>query len=214
MAAAGALGTRFRGWPVFGALFLFSVACVAAALLAYGTGEAGIRAVIRATARIAVVFFCTAFATSSVAALWPGPRTRWLLLNRRYLGVSFAAVHFLHLLAIIALGRASAEFRTEVDAVTVIGGGLAYVFIAAMTLTSFDRTALWLGRRAWTILHKTGAYYVWLLFLQSYAPRALQSPAYVPVTTLLLLALGLRWAARRSAGDLADRPARLESIRR
>ena len=128
--------------------------------------------------------------------------SRWLLRNRRYLGVSFAVSHVIHLLAIIALTRAAADF--SINAVTLVGGGLAYVFLAAMTATSFDRTAAWLGPWAWRRLHITGMYYNWFIFAQSYAPRAAQSLAYVPVAFICFAAIGLRVyahrASRRSVG--------------
>jgi sulfoxide reductase heme-binding subunit YedZ len=80
--------------------------------------------------------------------------------------------------------------------ITWIGGGLAYVFIAAMTATSFDRTAQMIGPRAWKILHTVGSYYIWLIFANSYIGRALAMPEYIPAAAILVLALGLRIAAR------------------
>lgn len=40
------------------------------------------------------------------------------------------------------------ELAQRVNIITWVGGGLAYVFIAAMTATSFDRTAALIGPRA------------------------------------------------------------------
>jgi len=77
---------------------------------------------------------------------------------------------------------------------TLIGGGLAYVFIATMTATSFDRSAAWLGARAWRRLHTVGMYYIWFIFFISYAPRAITSAVYLPFPVVQLGALGLRLA--------------------
>lgn len=189
------------GWPIVGWSALIVAGLSTAALVTAGDGEAGWRAVIRLTARTSFVLFTAAFVASSLRALWPAPSTRWLLANRRYVGVSFAASHAVHLLAIVALTRVTPDFRP--DPATLVGGGLAYVFLAAMTATSFDRTAAWLGPRRWRLLHKSGMYYCWFIFFISYVPRALLAstradPAlYAPFVAALLGSLVLRAAARR-----------------
>ena len=197
----GAMRARWRfsgGWGLFGAAALGLTAMCLALLAAYGAGEAGVRVVIRATARTSLVLFLGAFTASSLRRLWPSPATRWLRRNRRYLGVSFAYSHLLHLLAIVALLRV-ADSPPQIGASTLVGGGIAYAFIAAMTATSFDRTARWLGPLAWRRLHLAGGYYIWLIFSLSYLPRALQSTAYAPLAALLLAALALRVLARLQA---------------
>ena len=104
-----------------------------------------------------MTLFLLAFTASALWQFWPNAWTRWQRQNRRYLGVSFAVSHAIHLAAILMLGQvAPAELAREADIVTVIFGGLAYLFIAAMTLTSFDRTAAAIGPRAWKILHTVG----------------------------------------------------------
>lgn len=190
-------GPRLAGWPIVGwSSLVIGTACVLL-LVHSGADAQGWRAVIRLTAKTSLVLFTAAFVASSVRVLWPMPLTRWLLANRRYLGVSFAASHTMHLIGIVALLRVEPEFT--IDRPTLIGGGLAYVFLAAMTATSFDRSAAWLGPRRWRLLHRTGMYYLWLIFFISYAPRtALESVAYLPFVVVLLGALAVRVAARRS----------------
>ena len=189
--------SRLSGWPLVGWCALLLVALFAGHLLVLGTSEAGIRAVVRRSAQTSLGLFCAAFMASSLAQLTSHPAARWLSRNRRYVGVSFAVSHTAHLMALIALARASEAFVAALTPVTLIGGGAAYLFIAAMVATSFDRSAAWLGTRRWQRLHRAGMYYLWLLFVGSYLPRALVSPAYVPASVLLLAALGVRIAARR-----------------
>ncbi|MFI5500572.1 hypothetical protein ACIA5E_16060 [Nocardia asteroides] len=50
-----------------------------------------------------------AFVATSVLALWPGEPARWLARNRRYLGLSFAMSHGVHLAAIVTLARTDPE---------------------------------------------------------------------------------------------------------
>jgi sulfoxide reductase heme-binding subunit YedZ len=184
-------GPRIVAWATVVLIILTAVL-----VAAYGTGEAGIRVMIRSTARTSVLLFTAAFTASSAAQLWPRPFTRWLLRNRRYLGLSFAVSHAAHLLFIID-AAVLARFL-EVNRVALIGGGLGYVFIAAMAATSFDGAVTWLGRRRWQRLHTVGAYYIWIIFVQSYVPRALiESVAYVPSALLLIGALVVRVMARK-----------------
>jgi hypothetical protein len=173
---------------------------MAAAILALaGSGEEGMRMVVRATARTSVVLFGLAFATSSLKRLWPSDATRWLLANRRYVGVSFATSHAAHLLAL--LGLADWSFATLVATSNWTGlilGGLGYVFIAAMTATSFDRTAAWLGPRRWQRLHTAGGWYLWFIFFASFAPRVGASLASALPTLWMLAVLAVRVRARRA----------------
>jgi hypothetical protein len=184
------------------ALFALLLVAMSWLILAQaGTGEAGLRMWVRATARTSLVLFGAAFTASSLRSLWRTPATGWLLRQRRYLGLSFAFSHGLHLLAIIALGLVLGD-AFEIDAVTLIFGGGAYVMIALMAATSSDRAYAWLGRRRWHLLHKVGVYWIWIIFANSYTARAVMAVAngteplaYVPVALFIWTLLGLRIAA-------------------
>lgn len=183
-----------NGWPVFGWAALAVLAVVGAILGLVGTDEAGLRMAIRATARTSVVLFALAFAASALRRRWPRPATRWLVRNRRQLGVGFAFSHLVHLVAIVALaGWTWHGFLAATPPITLVFGGLAYVFIALMTLTSFDRTAAWLGPRRWRLVHTIGAYYVWIVFAQNFLVMAFLSPFYWPYAGLLTGAMLVRW---------------------
>jgi methionine sulfoxide reductase heme-binding subunit len=185
-----------RGWPIVGVAASIIVATVAALWLATPDAVAALRASIRVTARFSVTLFLLAFTASALWRFCPNAWTRWLRQQRRYIGVSFAVSHFIHLIAILTLRAVAPAELADVPTVTWVFGGLAYVFIAAMAATSFDRTAQALDPRAWTMLHTAGSYYVWLIFANSYFSRALMMPEYIPIAVLLGVALGLRIAAR------------------
>ncbi len=51
-------------------------------------------------------------------------------------------------------------------------GSFGYVLLVLMTITSFDRTATWLGRKAWSRLHTTGMYVFWVIFATRATPVA------------------------------------------
>lgn len=171
---------------------------MAAALLAIGVDLIdGTRLVIRWTARTSVLLFLAAFTASALLRLAPGSYTRWQARNRRYLGLSFAVSHTIHLAAIVALASQDQMlFWQLTNYGTLVSGGLAYAFIFAMALTSFDRTAAMIGQRAWRWLHSAGAWYIWMSFAFTFGKRAVMNVDYLPAMALIFAALGIRILAR------------------
>lgn len=192
--------SRLSGVRLTGAIAAGLSALFLAELALFGTGEDGIRAVVRLSAQTSVVLFCAAFGASALRQTLRAPISTWLVRERRYVGLSFAYSHACHLLALLALGQVSQEFVDSLNAVTLGGGGMAYVFLTLMAATSNDRAVKALGVRNWGRLHTVGGYYIWIIFFQSYAPRAINvSPVYLLPTLLLLATLVLRIKAWRQA---------------
>lgn len=205
--------SALNGWPIVGWTAVLVALMCAAILAVGGTDEAGIRMVIRATARTSVVLFTLAFVASALRRVWPSSLTRWMLRNRRQLGVSFAVSHYAHLIALFALGGWSAAgLYASAGPVLVIFGGIAYVFLTLMVITSFDRTAVWLGPTAWRRLHTTGAYYIWFIFALSYVPRAFESALFWPFALLVIAALALRLAAPSLARRSRSTETRVQAV--
>jgi DMSO/TMAO reductase YedYZ heme-binding membrane subunit len=198
-----------NGWPLVGWATLAVGAIVGAVLAWAGTGEAGLRMAIRATARTSIAFFVLAFTASAVLRRWPGPAGRWLIGNRRALGLAFAASQLVHLVLILALvGWTIDGLVAEAGAAALVLGGIGYVFVIVMAATSSDAAVRLLGARAWRRLHVTGLWYLWIVFFASFVPRAFTTPAYVPVAVLLVAALWLRLATpARRAADATSRAA-------
>ncbi|MGY3391221.1 DMSO/TMAO reductase YedYZ heme-binding membrane subunit [Bradyrhizobium sp. USDA 3311] len=156
----------------------------------------GVRMVIRFTARSSLMLFCLAFGAAALARLWLNAWTRWQRRNRRYLGLSFAASHAIHAVAIVAFANMDpADFAEATSAASYIFGGIGYAFIIAMSATSFDRTAALLGPRAWRALHLTGGYYLWLQFMVSFGKRVPAMPLYAAFLLPLLAVIALRLIA-------------------
>ncbi len=161
--------------------------------LSGGWSEEGLLAGSRITARWAFAWFIVAWSASSVARLWPGGWRAVLLRRRRAVGLGFAAGHFVHagfFIAAMAMG-------TERSLVTIVGGGLGYAFIAAMTVTSNDASVRAMGPKAWKLLHQVGGWYVLVIFLNSYLGRLLGEKPLVGLygVGLIALAIALRIAA-------------------
>lgn len=171
-----------KRWWLTGWAALVLSAMAASIVTVLGVTPRGMQALLRATARTSLVLFLVVFAASPARIAWPGAASRWLLDNRRYVGVSFAVSHAIHLAAII--GLAVVARRGPAWPVAVLGS-VGYLFIAAMTATSFDRTAVWLGAWRWKRLHTAGLYYLWVIFTVSF----LGSSAHEPVAAAAVAAL-------------------------
>ena len=155
-----------------------------------------LRLVIRTTARTSLVLFAMAFSASASAMLFPNAWTVWQCRNRRCLGLSFAASHFIHLVALIALARVDNDlFWKLTNPANIILAGAAYVLLAAMTATSFDGAVAWLGGRRWRLLHLVGGWYIWITFAVAIGKRLPQGPIYWVMILVLLAAGAMRLLA-------------------
>jgi sulfoxide reductase heme-binding subunit YedZ len=195
----------FEGWRLFALLGLTLTAlCIWIASMRQFDVD-GVRMVIRFTARTSLLFFCLAFSAAALARLWPNGWTRWQRRNRRYLGVTFAASHGLHAIAIGCYAVMDpAGYAAATSAASYIFGGLGYAFIIAMAATSFDRTAQAIGPRAWRTLHLTGGYYLLFQFTVSFGKRIPDMPLYALFLIPLAIVFALRMISMAQKG--ARRP--------
>ncbi len=188
--------TWFAGWRLFALLSLTLLGLSIWIAGMRGFEVDGVRMVIRFTARTSLLLFCLAFSAAALALLWPNGATRWLRRNRRYLGVSFAASHGIHLVAIaIFAAMDPAGYAAATSIASYIFGGIGYALIIAMTVTSFDRTAAALGARAWHRLHLVGGYYLLFQFMVSFGKRIPDMPLYALFLIPLVAVFALRMVA-------------------
>jgi sulfoxide reductase heme-binding subunit YedZ len=186
----------FEGWRLFAVLTLTLIGlCLWIAGMRQFEVD-GVRMVVRFTARTSLLLFCLAFSAAALALLYPNAWTRWLRRNRRALGVSFAASHGLHAIAIVAFAAMDpAGFAAVTNLASYAFGGIGYAFIIAMTATSFDLTAAAIGPRAWRMLHLAGGYYLLLQFMVAFGKRIPDMPAYGLFLMPLFAVLALRLIA-------------------
>jgi hypothetical protein len=192
-----------KGWRIVLVAALAQLAVFGGVVAAYGTDEEGVRTLVRATARVSFLFFLPVYLASSARRLWPSPATRWLLANRRYLGVSFFVAHALHLDSIWMLSLLLGD-SFAMDAQSLYGGGLAYVFAFAMAATSSNRAVAWLGPRRWSALHRAGIHYIWFIWAFTWLPTSFASPLYALFSAVTLGAAGVRFAAWRARAAKAQ----------
>jgi DMSO/TMAO reductase YedYZ heme-binding membrane subunit len=156
----------FNDWP----LFYMIVAANSLAVIGYTftqdlTVPLGLSEMIQCTVRVSVPLLFVAFAASSMPRLVPGPFRKWLLRNRRYFGLGFAAGFAWQMVFILWLAIGHPEYYAEevfsgVSDFIIYRLG-PYLFLVAMTITSFFPVRKKMNRKAWHALHWTGIYYLW-----------------------------------------------------
>jgi len=193
----------FEGWRLVGLIAAVILIASLALVVLNGADVAAVRLAIRNTARSSLALFLLAFSAASQHRLWRSRWSAWQLRNRRYLGVGFAVSHAIHAVLITAFAlMAPAEFHEATNPAALTFGGTTYLFIIALTATSFDASAAWLGARSWRWLHLIGSHVIWLNFLVSEARRAPQDPRYwgfvAPVLAVMALRLLVAFATRET----------------
>jgi sulfoxide reductase heme-binding subunit YedZ len=190
----------FEGWRLFAVLALILVALSVWIAGMRQFEVDGVRMVIRFTARTSLLFFCLAFSAAALARLWPNGWTRWQRRNRRYLGVTFAASHGIHAVAIAAFAVMDpAGYAAATSITSYIFGGIGYLVIIAMAATSFDRSAKALGATAWRRLHLIGGYYLLFQFTVSFGKRIPEMPPYALFLIPLVAVFALRMISMAAA---------------
>lgn len=156
------------------------------------------RSLIRLTARTSLVVFLLAYTASALYQRWPSAVTAWLRARRQQWGLLLLTSHGIHLCGIVAFWWLAPDVFTQlVPVVNLYTGGLAYVFLIAMGLTSHPLIRRWVGQPMWNNLHTWGMHYLLLSFLMANGKRISLGNAYAIPVVALLLAVGLRVVARR-----------------
>lgn len=193
MRAAGCCGARFLTSNLKNLAVLSGVLLPASiALIAYlqfaGVGDDNLIALLRLTARTSFLIYLLIFVARPLRQLTNNAWSRWLLRERRSFGIAFAAMHTVHL-GLIAY-RYSTVPGLQYEFSSGIFGGTAYALIYLMLITSFDAPARAIGPKNWRRLHKTGLYFVGLIFVATLLPEPGQPFFTVERAWFLLLTAG------------------------
>ena len=178
------------------------VTCLIVVGLLFNFGLAGwnapaIHQAIDATGRSSLILFAIAFTSSSLESLWPSSLLRWTLRNRRWIGLSFASSHFIHLGLIVSMTVLILDpFVSQQSMAQWVFGGLAYGFVFLMALTSTDQAQHWMGMKNWKRLHFVGSHWIWVLFLLTYVKHVKEGPLgfYLPFLVFTLALIPIRYA--------------------
>ena len=123
----------------------------------------GVSSMIQLSVRCAVPWVFLAFAASSMQKVFPGEFSRWLLRNRKYFGLVFAATmawqgFFILWMVLVHTDYYVNEVYVMRDA---IEGTIGYAFLLAMTVTTFQVVRKRMRAQHWRLLHLSGIYFLW-----------------------------------------------------
>lgn len=152
-------------WSLFSLIAgAVSIVVVTAMLRTDLSSGEGVSSMIQMAVRCAIPLLYVAFAASSIRMLFPGPFGLWLLRNRKYIGLSFAAAMAWQLLFIVWLTGVHTDYYLKEVYVLrdAIEGVIGYSFLIAMTITSFKFGRKHLSPKQWKLLHKIGIYSLWI----------------------------------------------------
>ena len=158
-----------------------------------GFTEEGIRLIIRWSAKISVTSFCIAFVASGFHRWIQNSFSFWVLMNRKYFGISFAILHLIHLAALGFLQYYFHPVFERAATTSLLAGGMAYLFLILMLLTSFKRFSKLLSKKQWVLLHTIGGYWIWGIFFSSYFKGVMRVEYWdLPFLILLITVFSIR----------------------
>lgn len=161
-----------------------------------------VSSMIQLSVRCAVPWLYLAFAASSLQVVSPGLFSRWLLHNRKIIGLCFAAAMAWQLFFILWLVGIHTEYYVNDVYVLsdVVEGTVGYTFLIAMMLTSFKFGRSRLTQNQWKLLHTGGIYWLWFYAWSVYwfSLFYYQAPA-VPLDYVYYWGGFLAWGMRLGA---------------
>lgn len=161
--------------------------CFAVVHMRFGFSEEGVRQNIRLTARFSLICFCLAFVASSLHSFFENSISSFLLNSRKSLGVSFAVLHLVHLFFLILLHQNFQQIFVIRPVYELVLGGLAYMFVVLMLLTSFEFFSKRISHTSWQWLHKLGGYWILIVFSNSIISRVVFGQfQYLPLAVLIV----------------------------
>lgn len=158
--------------------------------------ESNLGLALRVSARLAFLIYVLVFVTRPLLQIVPTPLTKALFRNRRYIGISFAAVMTAHLALISWLLLFVLDEGRSLT--SLLPGIVTYTLVFLMLLTSFDAPARAMGPKNWRRLHKTGLYWIAVIFGVTLVPDVIDypsDPVYLGIGILMVVAISLRIAA-------------------
>jgi hypothetical protein len=162
-----------------------------------GWSSEAVQSNIKWSGRVSFLLFVTAFAASSIHRWGQNALSWWLFMNRKFIGISFAINHFVHLGFIIIAQQFFRPIFHQAAWTSLVAGGIAYLFITLMFITSFSRPRSWISHSTWSWLHLIGGHWVWAIFLSTYIKRLDEPEHWVYMIILIGVLLMRIWRKLR-----------------
>lgn len=180
-------------WDVVKLSVGFPILLYLSFFLFLGFTEDGTRTAVAWSTKISFTLFCLAFAASAAHLRIRNSLSFWWLMNRKYLGIAFAINHLLHLAFLIILQQVFHPVFSLAANTSLMAGGLAYLFVVLMLLTSFETFSKHLSRKNWKRLHTFGGYWIWMIFMSTYFKKVANvGVEFLPFVLILIVVLLLR----------------------
>ena len=164
--------SSLNGWPLFYLVagLTFAVICVDLVVIGVSTPEATV-SMIRLSVQLASPWIFLAFVARPLVQLYPSDFSHWLLRNRRYIGLSFAAGFAWQAVFIAVLLALYPDYYWQVlhNTADLVLRMLSYLLLVALTITSFYPVRRAMRPRSWRVLHLVGIWYFWAAIWVSYA---------------------------------------------
>jgi len=160
-----------NGWRLFSLIVIpMSVAVLYRMSQADLSAAADISAMVTYSVRLAVPWLFVAFAASAVLVLFRGSFGRWLMKNRKYIGLAYAAGMAWQLFFIVWLvvGHTDYYLSESYSLIALAEQVPGYLFLIAMTVTSFRFGRSRLSAGQWRLLHLVGIYWLWAVTWSTY----------------------------------------------
>ena len=148
-----------NGWPLFYLVAALTLAAIVIGLVMRGvsTPEATV-SMIRLSVQLASPWIFLAFVARPLVQLYPGSFAKWLLRNRRYMGLSFAVgfawqAVFIAVLLALHPDYYWQELHNTADFILRM---LSYLLLLALTITSFYPVRRAMRPGSWRVLHLAG----------------------------------------------------------
>ena len=184
---------RLNSWP----LLYVMIAINSAAVVVYLPFQElysplGVMEMIRFSVKCCVPFLYLAFVASSLNVLFPGTFSQWLLRNRRYFGLAFAAGMGWQLVFILwlVIGHWTYYIEEVYVLAILVPEVIGYIILTALTISSFHPVRNKMNYIAWRVLHWTGIYYLWYAMAYTYT-SAILSTENLPIIYYIHSAGGL-----------------------
>lgn len=173
---------------------LVTLICLAILLIG-GFSEPSVNLVLIFTARAAFVLFVIAFSASSIYYFYKSDACKWLIQNRRYIGITFGLVWGMHFLAIaLKVGLYPKTLVGAFDLNSVLSGGNLLATVLLLTITSSDYVMRRVRPVLWKAVHVSGSFYIFYRFWLNYYSSAEYESIYYVAIVVLALSGSLKFA--------------------
>ena len=160
-------------------------------LIIGGFSEHSLNQMLTITLRFSFLYFIVAFAASSIVFFYKSKFSRWLIRNRRYIGIAFGIAFSMHFLGIgMKAWLYPDPFVDGLHYHRVLRGGTMLGTVLLLTMTSSDYVVRRVSPILWKSVHVMGSFYIFYRFWQNYLGFAeYNSIYYIAVVILAIAAL-------------------------